>query len=140
VLSPRCGLIGLEWIYSVLTMRTLYTLFALLSLVLVALVATAAPPTPTPSIDCTSPCVTGLHTLTADGANPHKSYAIWGTVDGILDFQGLMQSNPDGSVTLPDVILLPGSWTFTLYLLDHTDDPLNPRNQLGLPIGVEVTQ
>jgi hypothetical protein len=132
-------LIGLEWIYSVLTMRTLYTLFALISLVLVALVATAAPPNPTPSIDCASPCVTGNYTVTADGANPHKSYAIWGTVDGILDFQSLMTSNPDGTVTLP-VALFPGSWTFTLYLLDQTDDPKNPKTPLGLPIGVEVTQ
>jgi hypothetical protein len=121
-------------------MRTLYTLFALISLALVALVATAAPPPPTLLIDCTSPCVTGPYTLTADGANPHKSYAVWATFDGLQDFQSLMKSNPDGSVTLPNQILLPGSWTFTLYLLDHTDDPLNPRNQLGLPIGVEVTQ
>jgi hypothetical protein len=130
VFSPRCRLIQLEWIYSVFTMRTLYTLFALISLVLVALVAAAAPPNPTLSIDCTSPCQTGNFTLTASGVNPHKSYAVWTVGDGNLDSQDALIVGPDGSVSLP-VILFPGSYTFTLYLLDHTGDVFNPKTALG---------
>ena len=130
MLSPRCRLIGPEWIYSVLTMRTLYTLFALISLVLVALVATAAPPTPTLSIACAACDGSDNFTLTANGANPHKSYAVWGVVDGLLDFQTMMTSNADGSVSLP-VTLFPGSWNFTLYLLDHTDNVSSPKTELG---------
>jgi hypothetical protein len=117
-------------------MRTLYTLFALISLILVALVVTAAPSPPTLSIDCTSPCVTGNYTLTADGANPHKAYSVVAVDndDASQNFNDLI----DGSISLP-VTLFPGSWTFTLYLLDHTEDVANPVTQLGLPLDVTIT-
>jgi hypothetical protein len=131
VLSPRCGLIGLEWIYSVLTMRTLYTLFALISLVLVALVATAAPPNPTLNFSCT-PDLAGtgclafsVITFSGDGLNPHKSYRIDGSApedpfDTFIDF---LTVNSDGTYSDSPGFLPPGNWTFTLSSVDHNGLP-----------------
>ena len=120
-------------------MRTLYTLFALISLALVAMVATAAPPTHL-SIDCTlvnSVCQSGPVTLIATGLNPKKSYIVTGVVDGKPDFSDAMTLEPDGTFILPDN-LLAGSWTFTLYVLDHTLDPFNPQREVGSPLDVDI--
>jgi hypothetical protein len=122
-------LIGLKWIYSVFTMRTLYTLFALISLVLVALVATAAPANPTLTVNCTldsnSVCTGGV-SFSGDGLNPHKAYAITATLatDPTQDFVDGVTVNSDGTYSAQgEAFVSPGSWTFTLSILDHSGNP-----------------
>jgi len=124
-------------------MRTFLRLFVLVSLVLVALIATANPPTPQLALPsgCTASCTasTGPVTLVATGANPHKSYAVWGFANGNSspDFEDLMTTQSDGSVTLDSIISSQGSWEFQLYLLDHTDDPFHPKSgPLGTALDV----
>src|SRR5204862_7851227 len=134
VLSPRCRLIGLEWIYSVLTMRTLYTLFALISLVLVALVATAAPPNPTLDVACDlntiGNCIANTTpTFSGDGLNMHKDFAVVATQllgNGFIDVLSSVDKQGHYSESSSDGPIAPDTWTFTLWQLDHNGNLAKP--------------
>ncbi len=137
MLSPRCRLIGPEWIYSVFTMRTLYTLFALISLILVSFVATAAPPNPTLSVDCTpdtalTNCAAfTTPTFSGSGLHSHKSYAVEGTSLASGSFIAVLSSvDKSGNYSEPsgDGFLAADTWTFTLWELDHNG---NLNKQVG---------
>ena len=135
MLSPRCRLIGPEWIYSVFTMRTLYTLFALISLILVSFVATAAPPNPTIIVACASDgtggCLAGAAvSFSGGGLNPHKDYVILGvgtdSLGAVVDSIGdLLTVNSDGTYSDPTgaPFLTPATWTFTIWTLDKNNNP-----------------
>ena len=132
MLYPRYRLIGLEWIYSVFTMRTLYTLFALISLVLVALVATAAPPNRVPSLNVTCDvynldgnCSINTQippTFSGSGLN-NKGWAVVGEAitGGGQPFSDTLSSvDHHGNYSEPDSDGVPsaGTWKFTLWQLD----------------------
>jgi hypothetical protein len=119
-------------------MRTLVTLSVLLSLSLVAFVATAAPPNPQlTAVGCAVVCPSGQVILVASGVNKNKSYAVSAVnLDtGDQDSASLMTPQPDGTFTLL-VDEFSGNWEFTLLLLDHTANPMNPVKAVGAPLDI----
>ena len=109
-------------------------------LLLASLIGSAAPTVPSLSLESCTVLASGAcdasapFTFTGDGYSQHKDYLLVGAGDDIV-----VSVASDGSMTATGFSAPVGTWTFTMYQLNHNATPMKTLGSVDVTFQVAVT-